>query len=140
MLVEDDPSHRELYGAVLERAGYTVTRASNADEALRALDTKLPDLILTDVIMPTMSGMSLLRELMNLHPGAGVILLTSQPQLADAVEAIKIGALDYLDKSSLLPPTRLAERVAVALQKRERKQNSRISGFHGAQATGYCNT
>ncbi|MBI5396675.1 MAG: sigma-54-dependent Fis family transcriptional regulator [Verrucomicrobia bacterium] len=131
LLVEDDPSHRELYGTVLERAGYDVMRASNADEALRALETRVPDLILTDVVMPTMSGMSLLRELMNLHPGVGVILQTSQPQIADAVEAIKIGALDYLDKSSLIPPTRLAERVAAALQKRQRKSAGHAAGFHG---------
>ena len=131
LLVEDDPLHRDLYGGALTNAGYDVTTAITGDEALRLLEQRRPELILTDVMMPTMSGMSLLKELVNLYPDVGVMLLTAQPHVSDAVEAIKIGALDYLEKSSLVPPSRLAERVSAALEKRQRQAAAVEVGFHG---------
>ncbi|MCX7824446.1 MAG: sigma-54 dependent transcriptional regulator [Verrucomicrobiae bacterium] len=129
LLVDDDPAHRKLFGEdVLARAGYDVMMAESGEAALETLETRRPDLIITDVVMPGKSGMALLKDIVHAYPDIGVILFTSQPEVEVAVEAIKIGALDYLSKTKLVPPTLLADKVAAALEKRPRHRARAESG------------
>jgi len=129
LLVDDDPAHRKLYGEdVLGRAGYDVITVESGEAALETLETRRPDLIITDVVMPGKSGMALLKDIVHAYPDIGVILFTSQPEVEVAVEAIKIGALDYLNKTKLVPPTLLVEKVAAALEKRPRHRHRAESG------------
>ncbi len=98
LLVDDDPYILEVLEARLMHGGFAVRLASNAEEALGALKDDQIHLMISDVRMPGKSGMDLLREALQLCPGLPVIILTAHGSIADAVEAVKAGAVDYLTK------------------------------------------
>ncbi len=95
-IVDDEAAQRALLGAALQSAGYCTVACANGEEALRAA----PDcsLILLDVRMPGLDGLAVLEILRRDRPALPVILLTAFIDLRDAVNAIKLGALDYLEK------------------------------------------
>lgn len=97
-VVDDDPGIRDLLGLMLKDLGYNVELFANGKELLDRLDTRVPDLFVVDVRMPEMSGMDLTRAIMEKDSQALVIILTGFPSIEDAVEAIQIGASDYLSK------------------------------------------
>ncbi len=97
-VVDDDPGIRDLLGLMLKDLGYNVELFANGKEMLDRLETRVPDLFVVDVRMPEMSGMDLTRAIMEKDPQALVIILTGFPSIEDAVEAIQIGASDYLSK------------------------------------------
>ena len=100
LLVDDDPSMCALVHAHLESAGYKVTTTTDATEALRLATATAPDLILSDVMMPGISGLELLRALRVRADTAmiPVILLTGASERAIFREGMKLGADDYLEK------------------------------------------
>jgi cellulose synthase/poly-beta-1,6-N-acetylglucosamine synthase-like glycosyltransferase/CheY-like chemotaxis protein len=115
--VEDEESVQKLVAVALRRAGYEVTLASNGREALQRVAEALPDLIVSDVTMPEMDGLELLRQV-RADPAASavpVLLLTAKDGLQDVVEGLKLGADDYLVK-----PFRMAELLARVHAKIER--------------------
>jgi CheY-like chemotaxis protein/cellulose synthase/poly-beta-1,6-N-acetylglucosamine synthase-like glycosyltransferase len=117
VVVEDEESVQNLVAAALRRAGYEVTLASNGREALERVAEALPDLIVSDVTMPEMDGLELLRHL-RADPATGsvpVILLTAKDTLQDVVGGLELGADDYLVK-----PFRMAELLARVHAKIER--------------------
>jgi DNA-binding NtrC family response regulator len=98
LVVDDEPNVRKVLGALLEQAGYVTTRAANAEEALALVRAQDPDVVISDLKMPGMDGLGLLRKLKEVFPEIPVILLTAHGTIEAAVEAMKHGALDFLTK------------------------------------------
>ncbi|HSF05135.1 MAG TPA: sigma-54 dependent transcriptional regulator [Methylomirabilota bacterium] len=106
LVVDDEKSILMLLEEALSQWGYQVTAANTASEALAALRTQVFDAALTDVRMPDMSGIDLLRELKKRDESMEVVIMTGYPTIASAVEALKEGAYDYLSKPLILDELR----------------------------------
>jgi DNA-binding NtrC family response regulator len=98
MVVDDEPGIRTALRANFLRHGWRVETASSVREAIRALEGREFDLVVTDIRMPDGSGMEVMRSARQSCPGAAVILLTAYGSVPDAVRAMRDGALDYLTK------------------------------------------
>ncbi len=98
LVVEDEHDTLELMAEVFLNKGYRVDKASNGMEALRSVKVNEPDIILTDILMPGMDGMELLRNLAKDYPHIPVIMITAYGTIDNAVEAMKLGAKDYITK------------------------------------------
>ncbi|MEO8179852.1 MAG: response regulator [Deltaproteobacteria bacterium] len=98
LVVDDDETYRSALARALERRGFAVSLASNAGEAIALLEREAPDFASIDLRMPGGSGLELVRRLVELHPRAVVVVLTGYGSIATAVEAVKLGAADYLTK------------------------------------------
>jgi putative nucleotidyltransferase with HDIG domain len=118
LIVDDEAPIRALLGEHLRQEGYQVTLAHNGAAALEVLGKAEFELVLTDVRMPGMSGLELLAEIIRTHPGVGVLMLTACEDLTLAVNAMRIGALDYV-----LKPFRLAEITLSVQEALQRRQN-----------------
>ena len=97
-IVDDDENIRDSLGRTLNEFGYGVEAFPSGREMLARLGSHSPDLFIVDVRMPEMSGMDLTRAITEKDPRAIVIVLTGYPSIEDAIEAIQIGAADYLAK------------------------------------------
>jgi diguanylate cyclase (GGDEF)-like protein len=98
LVVDDDASIRGVVAEVLRDDGHTVVEAGSGDEALAQCGTDGFDLVLTDIRMPGMDGISLLERLRTRYPSAHVVIMTSHASLDTAIGALKRGAYDYLSK------------------------------------------
>lgn len=99
ILVIDDEEHMlALFESVLGKEGYVVTCAGLAEDALPLLETKEFDLIVSDLLLPGMDGLALLRQVKGIRPTLPYLLLTGHGTVRSAVEAMKEGATDYLTK------------------------------------------
>ncbi len=101
LVVDDDAIVNDFFKEALTKSGYDVQTATAADAALKLIQTIEFDLILSDVKMPGMNGIELLRKLKDEDPDAVVIMITAHGTVKDAVEAMKIGAFDYVTKPIL---------------------------------------
>jgi len=109
LLVDDEPALLELYAAFLDAAGYAVRMASNGREAMTALSQERFDAVLSDIVMPQMDGTMLLRAVREGDLDVPVLLMTANPRLESALQAVEYGALQYLVK----PVSEAALRAAV---------------------------
>ncbi len=98
LLVDDDDTFRERLAVSFRRRGYGVFTASNVPEARTVIMNQLPDLAVIDLKMPGENGLQLVRELHDLSPDIRVLVLTGYGSIATAVEAMRLGAIDYLTK------------------------------------------
>ncbi|MFI5367200.1 MAG: sigma-54-dependent transcriptional regulator [Candidatus Binatia bacterium] len=98
LLVEDEANMVRTLAKILERKGYAVDAASNGEEALQRLSEASYDLVITDLNMPVMDGMQLLRAMKERQLTPATIVLTGHGTIQSAVEAMKLGAGDYLIK------------------------------------------
>jgi DNA-binding NtrC family response regulator len=98
LLVEDDESLRRVTHLHLEKLGFTTSATVDAEQALRILEESTYDVLLTDLHLPGMSGMDLLKRVKMEHPEMIVIVVTAFGTVASAVEAMKSGAYDYITK------------------------------------------
>lgn len=98
LVVEDEEAQRRLIVEILERAGNELRSAGNVDEALEAIAGEVPDLVLCDWRMPGRDGGELLMEVRRRGLGCGFIVMTAYGSIAHAVEAVRLGADDYLGK------------------------------------------
>lgn len=98
LVVDDDPGLRRLISMRLESAGHQVDAVDSGEAALGSLAGQLPDLVITDLRMPGMDGMSLFRHLRERLPGLPVIILTAHGTIPDAVAASREGAFAFLTK------------------------------------------
>ena len=102
LVVDDDPLDRELAGRALRGVeALEVREARSAEEALEMLGSAAPDLVLTDLRMPGMSGLDLVRRARESAPGVPFVLMTSQGSEAVAVEALRAGASSYVPKHTI---------------------------------------
>ena len=101
LLVDDEPNLRKVLGALLKQQGFEVHAESDGAAALARVRSSPPrtfDAVISDLRMPNLDGMGLLKALQVHEPGLPVILLTAHGSIDSAVEAVKLGAFDYLEK------------------------------------------
>jgi DNA-binding NtrC family response regulator len=107
LVVDDDQSLRWVTQAQLQQSGYQVDAAANGTEALDHIRDAPPDLVITDLMMPGMSGVELLRNIRADYPEIIVILVTAFGTVENAVAAMKAGAYDYITKPVNMEELRL---------------------------------
>lgn len=117
LVVDDERPIRLLMEMELPRAGYVVTCAGSGEEALEQVRTREFDVILLDLKMPGIGGMEALRHIRDSGTSAEVVILTGHPDVDSAIQAMKLGAYDYLTK-----PFKLAELEEVLRRAAERKR------------------
>jgi len=98
LVVDDERNIRNNLSMVLEAAGYKVDNAANGDDALALVKQGRYDIALIDIQMPKMDGLELLRLLRGLRPKMAVVMLTAYGTIKRGVEAMKLGAVDFLEK------------------------------------------
>ncbi len=98
VVVEDEPKLAQLLGRILGGAGYAVTVAGSAADALTAIRQVDPDLIILDLLLPDRRGEDVLAELMTFRPSSRVLVLSSMTQVATRVGVLVSGAVDFLGK------------------------------------------
>ncbi len=98
LLVDDEPLVRNSLRDFLTLSGYTVSAAGSGREALNLLKDYTADIVITDIKMPEMDGLQLLKKIKGDHPETSVILITSYGSITSAVEAMREGAYDYITK------------------------------------------
>lgn len=123
LIVDDETRYRSLYRQVLESAGFETVEAASAEEALDIVRTETPSIVVTDVRMPGASGIELLCSVREKHPALPFVLVTAYADVRDAVNAMKLGAVDYLSKPVDFDELVTAVRDALCI----RIDNSQIS-------------
>jgi DNA-binding NtrC family response regulator len=98
LIVDDELQIRKLLGTLFSETEYNLLFASNGPEALLMASKSRIDAALVDLVMPEMNGMEVLKEIRIHHPETMVVMMTGQGGVKDAVEAIKLGAVDFLEK------------------------------------------
>ncbi len=98
LVVDDDSSHLMSVATVLERQNYEVVTAPDGGAGIQELNNSFFDLVLTDLVMPGVGGIDVLNQVLNNHPKTKCIILTGHGTIKSTVEAIKIGAFDYIPK------------------------------------------
>src|SRR5215831_2826109 len=100
LIADDEVNLRRVLGAILEREGYEVLAAADGEEALQLLSAEEGDVqtVITDLKMPRLDGMGLLRKVSSDWPDVPVIMITAHGSVDNAVEAVKLGAFDYIEK------------------------------------------
>ena len=98
LIVDDEPSIRKVLAAHLGRMGYDVATAQDGAEAISALEDDLFHVVVSDMQMPVVNGLDLLRWVREHQPGLPLILITAHGTVDSAVQALKDGAFDYISK------------------------------------------
>ena len=112
LIVDDERTLARAMRAFLQESGYEAEVAGDAEQALGLLETLRPDVVFSDVRLPGMSGIDLLRRIREFDPALPVVIMTAYGTIEGAVEAVKLGAFDYLKKPVDLEELKLlAERA-----------------------------
>jgi PAS domain S-box-containing protein len=115
LLIDDEPDIVRVLSVSLKADGYDVLTAQSGAEGLAAFEKEKPDIIVTDIKMPGMDGIEVLEKIKALEPNAEVIIITGHGDIDNAIEALKFGASDYINK-----PIR-DEALSIALQRATEK-------------------
>ena len=109
LLIDDEPDILRVLSMSLKADGYDVVSARNGSEGIAAFEKEKPDIVITDIKMPGMDGIEVLKQIKVLNPDAEVIIITGHGDIENAIEALKHGASDFINK-----PVR-DEALAIAL-------------------------
>jgi hypothetical protein len=135
LIVDDEPAHMKALCDTLRTEGYETAGFATGGAALDALHPGEFDLLVTDLAMPEMDGITLLKDAQRLDPDLVGIIMTGEGTIVSAVEAMKVGALDYILKpfrlSAILPV--LARALSVRRLRRENKELQRRLSEHAAE-------
>jgi DNA-binding NtrC family response regulator len=123
LLVDDDEKLRNAAGKVLAAGGYRVVSAASGREALEVLRREAFDLVVSDLRLPDLDGIALLKQARELLPEAEVVMITGYGSIEKAVEAMQLGAYDFLQKP--LDSAALLKTVAKALEKQRLTSENR---------------
>ncbi|MDF7773920.1 nitrogen regulation protein NR(I) [Sphingomonas sp. AOB5] len=118
LVVDDDAAIRTVVAAALKREGHRVTTAGSIAEFRREFRLAMPEVLVTDVVLPDGNGLDLVASLLTEHPDLPVIVFSAQNTLATAVRATEVGAFDYLPKPFDLDVLAQAVRGAIAKGRR----------------------
>ena len=124
LIVDDEPSNRNILGQELTHEGYAVSAASDGREALRKAESFRPDLIILDYMMPDLSGLEVLQELRKRENDTPVVMITAYGTMERAVEAMKEGAYDFITRP--FEPDHIALVVRKALEQQRLKRGVEI--------------
>jgi DNA-binding NtrC family response regulator len=125
LIIDDSPGSLEMLSSALAQPDLEILTASDPEEGLDLVHSRRPQIVLTDLIMPHMSGMDVLDRIMEFDPATEVILMTAHYSTESAVEAIKKGASDYLNKPVSIAALR--EKIGSVVDiARKRQQASRL--------------
>jgi DNA-binding NtrC family response regulator len=122
LIVDDNPSAAELLSNALEQRSLKILTSSDPEQAVDLFCERHPQIVLTNLVMPHMSGIELLERIMEVDPATDVILMTAYYSAESAVEAIKKGASDYLNKP--LSIGALQERIGKLVEEARRRQHA----------------
>lgn len=141
LLVEDDRFFRDMYSGLLEAEGYQVETASCGRDGLEMLAKGQYSLVITDLVMPDVSGLEILSRVRESHPTVDVIMVTGNANLESAIFALKHGARDYLLKP--VNPDEFKHSVAQCIQQRRlldenEELKNMLSLFRASQAIAGC--
>jgi len=117
LVVDDERSMREILEIFLKSEGYSVSVADNGKSALEVMKNDFFDLIITDMKMPKVGGLELLRNVKEISPDTVVVIITAFGTTESAVEAMKLGAYDYITKPFQMDDIRLVVKNALEKQK-----------------------
>ena len=98
LVVDDEESTRTGLSKILDKQGYRVVTAKNGIDALEKLNQETCNLVITDMKMPEMDGIKLLKEIKQRDPQVGVIIVTAYGEVDSYLEAMNLGAFEYLNK------------------------------------------
>lgn len=115
-IVDDEPDMRESISQWLTLSGFTTEVFASAEEALKVIGPDWPGAVITDIRMPGMDGMAFLKRLMGQDSALPVIMITGHGDVPMAVEAMRLGAMDFMEKP--FNPDRMTELAKKALQAR----------------------
>ena len=117
LIVDDEESTRELFAELLQRWGYDVDQTADGHGALKLAAETHPDVIISDLVMPKLDGLALVRALREEQPDTPVVIITGKGTIDAAVEAVREGVFDFVEKP--LDPARLKVILQRALEKKE---------------------
>ncbi|HNX01438.1 MAG TPA: sigma-54 dependent transcriptional regulator [Candidatus Cloacimonadota bacterium] len=98
LLIEDDKLQLDILADYLVDAGYKVTKAEDGEKGIKAFQEDTFDLVISDFRMPKMDGKQVLQQIRSINPFVSVIIVTAYSSIDDAVELMKLGAIDYIQK------------------------------------------
>jgi DNA-binding NtrC family response regulator len=124
LIVDDEPSNRNILGQELTHEGYSVVAADDGREALRKVESARPDLIILDYMMPDLSGLEVLKELRKRENDIPVVMITAYGTMERAVEAMKEGAYDFITRP--FEPDHIVLVVRKALERQRLKRGVEI--------------
>ncbi|MFZ5774950.1 MAG: response regulator [Thermodesulfobacteriota bacterium] len=133
LITDDDPGALKVLAMQVEHLGYQTAKASSGEEALQLLEEQPFDLLLTDLLMPGMDGISLLGRAKKAHPDLECIVISGQGEVATAVEAMRAGAANYIEKPvsmSELDISLVKGMERVALLRDLARQQQEINLYH----------
>ncbi|SFH84181.1 DNA-binding transcriptional response regulator, NtrC family, contains REC, AAA-type ATPase, and a Fis-type DNA-binding domains [Tindallia magadiensis] len=125
LIVDDEKNMRWAIHRALEKEGYAIFEASNGKEGVEAFEKNQPDVVLLDLKMPVMDGMEALKKIREIDSTISILMLTAHGTMETAIEAMKLGAMDYLSKP--FDVEELKVQIRKALHVRELEE--RISYF-----------
>jgi two-component system response regulator PilR (NtrC family) len=117
LVVDDEKSMREILQIFLANEGYNISLANNGKSATEAVKKDIFDLVITDMNMPKVDGMELLKNIKEITPDTVVVFITAFGTTESAVEAMKHGAYDYIQKPFQMDDIRLVVKNALERQK-----------------------
>lgn len=123
LIIDDEATLRQTMARILLRAGFEVTTVASGKETLSIIKDHPFDLVYLDIRMPDMNGLEVLKTIHAQHPEMPVILFTAQPDLHSAVEALRLGATDYLMKP--LKPEAVIDRSRSIINEQNKKKRRR---------------
>jgi DNA-binding NtrC family response regulator len=119
LVVDDDPGQRSLLQSFLGGQGFPITSAASGEEALGILETTRVAMLISDIRMPGISGLQMLRRVRTMHPHLPVLLVTAYADIRDAVNAMRDGAVNYLEKPIDLDELLASVRQTVGIASRD---------------------
>jgi len=122
LVIDDNPGSVELLSNAVAQPGLEVLTASDPEEGLDLVRNRRPQIVLTDLMMPRMNGIEVLERIMEVDPTTDVILMSAHYSTESAVEAVKKGASDYLNKPVSIGPLR--ERVGKLVEEVRKRQRA----------------
>jgi DNA-binding response OmpR family regulator len=124
LIVEDDPDIAHLVERYLDKAGFTATHVANGRDALAAIASRPPDLVILDLMLPHLDGLEVCRRLRSHEATAGlpIIMLTARAEESERIVGLELGADDYLAKP--FSPGELVARVRALLRRAQRAGGS----------------
>lgn len=147
LVVDDEQGMRELLTVLLEHQGYRVIIASDGEQALELIAHQSPDLVISDVRMPRMDGIGLLTGIRKTDPHLPVIMVTAYASMDSTIQAMRLGAHDYITKPFRIDEIRLVVEKALArsgdrmigpLGRPRRRRHSPLGSLAAARRWSSC--